>query len=410
MPIIDEDAQQILESIIIYCLAQDTSLMPPYLIGEMFTTENNKKAFVFIKGRRDAGVREISWRDFVSADVKIANLTEYEDDWVPSVILQEKIELLRDRYVSAAEKNLYSMAGAGEIGREGLIEGLTALSSLDPVEPFGLLVKDIDSAMDEYDRSLGSETGTHINSGIWQLDQELFLNKGGLHIFAGRPGTGKSVLAYQIGINSACKNLDAGFISLEMTAAELSQRLFAYKLGIPQHKFKYLRLSSPERILIKELKKECFPLKFHSLYEKNDDLTMRYVESAVGTIKIDLLIIDYLQRIRHENSKLTEYERVTDISRRSKSIALKYNIPVILCVQMNREIERRGSNEPLLSDLRSSGQIEQDADTITFIIRDSKHNSKDKVATDLVIAKQRHGSTGTVKLSFDAESMCFRGL
>lgn len=253
-----------------------------------------------------------------------------------------------------------------------------------------------------------------IRSGIPSIDAKLTgFAPGQLVVIAARPGMGKSALALDIAAHAAAQQQKTAlFFSLEMAVEEIFDRLFSRGLQVPAWKL--------ERGSITE---EEFS-RFGSVMDQLGDYPLYLDDSASSVFDIgsrarrhkmrfglDLLVVDYLQLIAVEErwARENQTQRMSFISRELKKLARELKIPVIALSQLNREVEKRPGNRPMLSDLRDSGSIEQDADRILMLYRDDYYNedSDRPGLTDVFIRKNRQGPTGLVEVKFDAELMTF---
>ena len=256
----------------------------------------------------------------------------------------------------------------------------------------------------------GEMTGTP--SGFRDLDSITGgFQPANLVVIAARPSMGKSALVANIAENVASKhNRPVAFFSLEMSETELAQRFIATRARISSDKLRKGRVSRKDwpRVL-----KACNELSQAPLYiDDSSDIGMLELfakarrlhsqEQARGGL--GLIIVDYLQLMRPDDTRANRVEQVAQISRGLKILARQLNVPVIGISQLSRAPEQRGNDKrPILSDLRESGQIEQDADLVAFIYRDEYYNreeSEEQGIAEIIIAKHRNGPTGIVKLVF----------
>ncbi len=271
-----------------------------------------------------------------------------------------------------------------------------------------------------------------LSTGIADLDKIIGgLANSDLIIIAGRPGMGKTALATDIAVHVA-KEYPVIFSSFEMSAEQLGARVLSGNSGVPSELIRNGRLTADDFINFLEIikKHEDTNLIIDDFPPINLDAFYVRAKTLITERKAKLLIIDYLQLLRgfgkyQQNNKVSE---ITDISRTLKLLAKELDVPVIALSQLNRSSETRDDKRPQLSDLRDSGSIEQDADIVMFIYRESYYVSreepqrsareeehkyyerlnewnahKDRIAleADVLIAKHRHGATGEVKLSFN---------
>ncbi len=254
-------------------------------------------------------------------------------------------------------------------------------------------------------------------------DLDLFCG-GGLQnsdyiVIAARPSMGKTALALDILRNSArhlaLQNKIALFFSLEMSKEKLAMRLMSATTRISNEKFRFLNLSNEE---MKKLKKDMSTFKQvmsevyidDSSFQTMEDIYSKcYTQKCNRYKEIGLIIIDYLQLISSPRSKYKDRNNeVSEISRTLKILAKDFNCPVIVLSQLSRAMEVRSDKRPLLSDLRDSGAIEQDADIVCFLYRDAYYSKTSDLTSELIVAKNREGATGTINLVFFKEISSFR--
>jgi replicative DNA helicase len=242
------------------------------------------------------------------------------------------------------------------------------------------------------------------------------LHKSDLLIIAARPGVGKSSFAMSIAYNMAMMNSSSvGIFSLEMGRDQLLQRLLATFTGIDSQRLRTGRFSTQELQTIMDAMGQ-----FSSAPIFIDDtpgITVNEVRSKARRLQaesgLDMLIIDYLQLMsgsgRRNDNRVQE---VSEISRALKGLARELNIPVLALSQLSRAVEGRTSHVPMLSDLRESGSIEQDADIVMFIYREEMYDkdTDKKGIAEIHIAKHRNGPLGVVNLFFDQRTTRFRDL
>ena len=266
-----------------------------------------------------------------------------------------------------------------------------------------------------------------------------------LVILAGRPSMGKTALATNIAFNAAkfySSEEEKGSVvmfSLEMSAEQIGLRILAEQSKIPSDKLRKGELTENDSIALSETYKEIHNLKF--FFDDSPNLTVSELRSKLRRYKnnynIKLVLIDYLQLIKPEGNKDNRVNELSEITRNLKQLAKEFDLPVVSLSQLSRQVESRDDKRPLLSDLRESGSIEQDADVVMFIYRESyylqrneptrgpdesqesyqkKHDAwKDRNEevfnkAELIIAKQRNGPTGKVDLYFDDKYTKFLGM
>ena len=248
---------------------------------------------------------------------------------------------------------------------------------------------------------------TGVPTGFSSLDQKTSgLQPGDLVIIAGRPSMGKTALALNIAENASIQTrMPIGIFSLEMSKEQLSLRMLSSEARIDSSRMRGGYLSESDLARINRAAGALYDLPLYiddspaiSALEIRAKARRMMMEKGLG-----LIIIDYLQLMRGRASAERRDLEISEISRSLKALAKEINVPVVALSQLNRKVEDRSNKRPVLSDLRESGAIEQDADVIMFIYRDEVYNKKegdpDRTA-EINVAKQRNGPTGTVKLAF----------
>ena len=261
-----------------------------------------------------------------------------------------------------------------------------------------------------------------LNTGFTSLDQILGGVRGGsLNIIAARPAMGKTAFAINMMMNciqSSSAINQCLFFSLEMSAAELGTRILSQMARVDSKLLKNGRLQGDdwERLF-------QFSEQFQSLYRDRitiDDTPALEVGSLVERAKhvqktkgVSFIIVDYLQLLRNGDKRLGNREQeIASISRNLKALAKTLNVPVFALAQLNRSVEKREDKRPGLADLRESGSIEQDADSVMFLHREEKYNPKPENANlaEVIVAKHRSGPTGTASLHWEGKYTQFSNL
>ncbi|MFL5761492.1 MAG: replicative DNA helicase [Thermomicrobiales bacterium] len=254
-----------------------------------------------------------------------------------------------------------------------------------------------------------------VPSGFADLDQLTGgLQKSDLIIIAARPSVGKTAFALGMAYGAAVQRAKTvGIFSLEMAAEQLIQRLLATETGVDSHRLRLGQIDDSEWDRISRA--------FGRLSEANiyiDDsagLNVMEVRSKARRLQaehgLDLLIVDYLQLMYARRSE-NRVQEISEISRGLKSLARELNIPVIALSQLSRAVESRADHRPMLSDLRESGSIEQDADIVMFIYRDEVYdpNTEKKGIAEIIVAKHRNGPVGSINLRFFERTARFADL
>lgn len=256
---------------------------------------------------------------------------------------------------------------------------------------------------------------TGVPSGYKKLDQMTSgLQKGDFIVLAARPSMGKTALALTIASYAAFQGFCVGFFSLEMSAEQLTLRLLSSESGIAHHRIRNATISSEEWLELTKVAGKIGDLKL--FIDDTAMLDIMELRAKARKLKaehnVQFLIIDYLQLLhstkRHEN----RHQEVSEISRALKALAKELEIPIIALSQLSRAVDSRMDKRPMLSDLRESGAIEQDADLIMFLYRESVYNpeTENPSLAEVIIGKQRNGPTGTVHLHFEKELTKFEDM
>jgi replicative DNA helicase len=276
-----------------------------------------------------------------------------------------------------------------------------------------LLVSAVDRIEMLYNRDNPSDV-TGVATGFVDLDKETAgLQPGDLVIVAGRPSMGKTALALNIGEHVAIDlKLPVVVFSMEMGASQLAMRMIGSVGRLDQHKLRTGRLAPDdwERLSTALGRLSEAPM----LIDETPALNAIEVRSRARRLQkqygqLGLVIVDYIQLMQAQSAGENRATEISEISRSLKALAKELKVPVVALSQLNRSLEQRPNKRPVMSDLRESGAIEQDADVILFIYRDEVYNedSPDKGTAEIIIGKQRNGPIGTVRLTFLGEHTRF---
>ena len=229
--------------------------------------------------------------------------------------------------------------------------------------------------------------------------------KSDLIIVAGRPSMGKTAFALNIARNAAVQSgVPVGIFSLEMSKEQLAMRLLCAEARVDSHKIRTGFLSQQE--CAKLITAAGTFMEAPIYIDDTPAISTLELRAKARRMMADrglgMVIVDYLQLMRGREGSERREQEISEISRGLKALAKEMNVPVIALSQLNRKVEERNNKRPLLSDLRESGAIEQDADVIAFIYRDEVYHpdTQDKGIAEIIIGKQRNGPTGEVKLHY----------
>ncbi len=299
--------------------------------------------------------------------------------------------------LESAEKKIYALR-KGERG--------------DSLEHIGTVLHKVFDRLEELSQSDSAIPG--LSSGLRDLDTKINgLNKSDLLLVAARPAMGKSAFALNIAVNVAKKyNKTVAVFNLEMSREQLAMRLLA------NESFVELQKLATGKLTDEEWSKLCMAssalAQTDLRIDDNPSVTVADINAKCRRIEnLGLVVIDYLQLMQGSGyGKGGGENRVTvvgEISRALKIMAKELNVPVICLSQLSRAVESRTDKRPILSDLRESGAIEQDADVVAFLYRDEYYNenTEDKGLAECIVGKNRHGETGTVKLQWIGQYQTF---
>ena len=254
--------------------------------------------------------------------------------------------------------------------------------------------------------------GTGLSSGFESLDALTSgFRQGSLNVIAGRPSMGKSTLALNIANHlSSAKNVL--FFSLEMSQVQLMLKIVSSETNLPMHKIERNQLSNNEEQIFYQKLAQAGD-KSMTIVDKGG-LSVKDISSMARKMntdrKLDIILIDYLQIMRYDKGR--EISELGNITRELKYLSKELQIPIILLSQLSRGVESRENKRPYMSDLRSSGEIEQDADIVMFVYRDEYYDkdTPDIGLAELIVAKNRMGQIGFVKCEFHGDYSKFKDM
>jgi replicative DNA helicase len=260
------------------------------------------------------------------------------------------------------------------------------------------------------------ENITGIPTGFHELDVKTAgFQKSDLIVIAGRPSMGKSALAISIlEYAGVVGKAPSAFFSLEMSKDQLAQRMLCSIAGVNAHKVRTGFFSQTDwpKLVTAAGKLSESPI----FIDDTPGISGLELRAKARRLKarhdIQLMVVDYLQLMRGAARSENRQQEISEISRSMKALARELNIPIIAISQLSRAVEQRSDHRPQLSDLRESGAIEQDADVVILLLREEYYNptEENKGVAEVIIAKQRHGPVGTIKLTFLPEYTRFTNL
>ena len=415
-----EAEQSVLGSILIdsRCVADVIGILRPedfYLrqnreiyetIYTMFNFSQTIDPVTVLDKMRELGYHRDDSRDYILQLMEItptaANVERYAN------IVRDKA-MLRGLAQAASDisETVYSQVGTPAEMLESAEKKIYALRKGergDSLEHIGTVLHRVFDNLTELSQSDSLIPG--LSTGLRDLDMKINgLNKSDLLLIAARPAMGKTSFALNIGLNVAKKyNSTVAFFSLEMSREQLVMRLMSGESFVDSQKMATGKLTE------EEWEKLCMASAALSQtdirVDDNPAITVAEMNAKLRRVdNLGLVIIDYLQLMTGSGYGKTSENRVQvvgEISRSLKIMAKELNVPVICLSQLSRAVESRQDKRPIMSDLRESGAIEQDADAILFLYRDDYYNpnSEEKNVAECIVSKNRHGETGTVKLQW----------
>ena len=375
-------------------------------IYTMFNFSQTIDPVTVLDKMREMGVYQDNSRDYILQLMEItptaANVARYAN------IVREKA-MLRGLGQAATDisEMVHSQVGTPQEMLETAEKKIYALRKGergDSLEHVGTVLHKVFDNLTELSQSDSAIPG--LSSGLRDLDMKINgLNKSDLLLVAARPAMGKSAFALNIGVNVAKKyNKTVAIFNLEMSKEQLVMRLLASESFVELQKLATGKLSDEEWTKLSMAASSLSQTDIR--IDDNPTVTVADINAKCRRLdNLGLVVIDYLQLMQGSGFGKPSDNRVTvvgEISRALKIMAKELNIPVICLSQLSRAVESRTDKRPILSDLRESGAIEQDADSVMFLYRDEYYNenSEDKGLAECIVAKNRHGETGTVKMQW----------
>ncbi|VBB69691.1 Replicative DNA helicase [invertebrate metagenome] len=412
----------------------DPITLRTYLEQDGSLAEVGGPAYLAALARPAVGIIDVSYYGRMIYDLSLRRHLIALGEEIVNKAFSAEVDTSALQQIEAAEQKLYDLATKGT-SEGGLKSFATALAA-------AIQMTEIAHKRD------GSLSG--ITTGFTDLNRQL----GGLHpsdliIIAARPAMGKTALATSIAFNAAYERARRGpgygalvaFFSLEMSSDQLGARVLSITTSVSSHKMRTGALSKKEFYTLAQATPE---LERSPLFiDDTPGLTVSAIRTRARRLKrqrgLELVVIDYLQLLASPSGRRFEnrVQELSEITRGLKILAKELGVPVVALSQLSRSVESRDDKRPLLSDLRESGSIEQDADVVMFIFREeyylerarpplrigeSEEKYDERVTkwqeqlgkirnrAEVIVAKQRHGPTGTVELYFNGEFTEFRDL
>ena len=382
-------------------------------IYTMFNFSQTIDPVTVLDKMRELGVYRDNSRDYVLQLMEItptaANAVRYANIVRDKAMLRGLAEAATD-----ISETVYSQVGTpAEIleTAEKKIYALRKGERGDSLEHIGTVLHKVFDHLTELSQSDSAIPG--LSTGMRDLDMKINgLNKSDLLLVAARPAMGKSAFALNLGLNVAKKyKKTVAVFNLEMSREQLAMRLLAMESFVDGKKMATGKLDDEEwsKLCMASASLSQTDLRI----DDNPSVTVAEINAKCRRLdNLGLVIIDYLQLMTGSGYGKNSDNRVTvvgEISRALKIMAKELNVPVICLSQLSRAVEGRTDKRPIMSDLRESGAIEQDADEVLFLYRDEYYNenTEDKGVAECIVSKNRHGETGTVKLQWIPQYQTF---
>lgn len=328
-------------------------------------------------------------------------------------------ELLGRRQAIRRATDLIRHATEGDMALEDLATLASQIAL--PLEPQGAATESIsqETAIAQALEIIGRGPVEAIGTGLRDLDAEIVgLEPGALYVLAARPAMGKTAMGYQWMQNAARSGKRAVVCSLEMDAKQLALRSLATAARVDMQKVRTGALNERDHLRLAKAAPAlaALPIEYFDSSDQTGTGIARRARRLHAAGKCDVLFLDYLQLVEADStsgrSGMNRTLEVSAISRNLKKLARELNIPIVVLSQLSRAVEQRPNHRPVLSDLRESGAVEQDADTVMFIYRDEYYdpNTADQGVAEIIIGKQRNGPVGTVKVSYNSQFVMFADL
>ncbi len=377
---------------------EDELNVPEYLIKITKFSTSSRQAIEYSKIIYDTFVR----RELIKISENIIDTAKLND-----------INITGKSIIENSEKTLYDLAEKGNL-HNSIIKFDEAIRQT------------IDMASSAYKNEEGI---VGVPTGLKDVDDRLGgLHKSDLIIIAGRPAMGKTALATNIAFNAAQSIQSNGkksciaFFSLEMSSEQLSTRILAEQSRIKSNDIRRGKITEEQFEQFLETSKNISELPLY--IDETPAISVAALSNRARRIKrlygLDMVVVDYIQLMRASNYKEGRVQEISEITQGLKALAKELAVPVLALSQLSRAVEQRDDKKPLLSDLRESGSIEQDADVVMFVYRESYYlkSKEPRPATvehaewqakmnevshlaELIIGKQRHGPTGNITLEFE---------
>ena len=360
-------------------------------------------------------LRHMNLIEMVGGETEVSGLLMYADDADFLYNLERIKQTSRERMMAAAAERTIGELSAPEPDLSSIMSNLQ--NSLDFLGEENLKSSGVQRIGNVFDETIDmieergkSDGPTGLSTGFIDLDKKLSgLHPGQMVVVAARPAVGKSTLGMDfVRAASIANNVPSLFISLEMTRSEIMERVLSAEARVKLQNIRSGKMSEEDWGKIERNREKVVNAPI--FIEDNPSMTMAEIRAAARRLKqaqpdLGLIVIDYLQLMSSGKRVESRQLEVSEFSRQIKVLAKELNVPVVAISQLNRGSEQRADKQPVVSDLRESGSIEQDADVIILLFRED-HVDPDSPRVgeaDFIVAKQRSGPTGTVKALFQGQ-------
>lgn len=406
------------------------------LRSEMFISDANKKVFEAISNLHNAKIpldsatvkNELEKKTPISSIGGIEYLSEIIDSVVTASNVDYYIDIVREKALRRKLIDVTNLIATNAYNEDGdtndLIDeaekkifSVTKERKAGEFKTIGEVIRSTQEQLETLAKNSNDITG--IATGFYDLDKLTSgLHENELIIIAARPAMGKTAFGLNLAVNAAISSKKpVAIFNMEMSAEQLMMRMISSVGGIEMGKLKTGKLEHNDWKKVNEALSELGDTDIY--FEDNSGLTISEIRAKCRRLAtqdkgLGLVVIDYLQLIsgssRYEGNRQQE---VSEISRNLKTMALELKIPVVALAQLSRGVELRENKRPIMSDLRESGSIEQDADIVAFLYRDDYYNKAaaetgNTSVTELIIGKHRNGRTDTIELLFERNMSNFR--
>ena len=355
-------------------------------------------------------------------------LVQLMDVTPTSANVMEYVKIVLDkslmRQVAAAAGSITAMVqeGNGDAGdmlesAEQKVYAIRRGRSAQNMVTVSMVLQDVMNHLAELTAS-GGKTLPGLSTGLSAVDAKINgLNKSDLLLLAARPGMGKTSMALNVALSAAKESgKTVAIFSLEMSREQMVNRLLSSEARVSSKKLRVGNLTPEEwgRIAMASSSLCSAPI----YLDDTASITVPEMKARLRRMKdLGFVVVDYLQLMQSAKKTDNRVQEVSDITRSLKIMAKELDVPVMICAQLSRGTEKQGNHRPALADLRESGSIEQDADQVLFLYREEYYkNEKDDPTSvetgtsEVIVAKNRHGELGTVKLAWSGEFTQFSGL